>query len=238
MSHADYHATYPQNVLQTMDTQFSKWSYDLNEGRTSIPFVMARAPSETHERLVGIDRKFWNTGAEDAAEDFVASQATAEMLQGRAQQKAPKRVSSSKIPKLARHSRLSQGDGSLKDDSSSKNAALIAKRKVVKDSSLVASKSVGQRRAALQKNKNRKSIMPSPPPTSRKLELLPKSKRQVEPLKQTVLDLNMKEVDQRREVDAALQDGRIDIEDHHQVVRLMQQLGRTETEANSKQVIE
>lgn len=236
-SYTGYRATYTQGILQTMDTQFSKWSYDLNEGMTSIPFVMAQAPTETHERLVRVDRKLWVTGADDTDEEMEISQTTAAALLERAQQKAPRRASANKVLIVMKHNNSSKANTPPKEDSTSKRAALIAKSKAAKDMSLVATTSIGQRRSTLQRNKNRKSIMPSPPPTARKPEPARKSEMQTEQSKSTMLILNPKEDEQRRDIDSAIRNQHIDFENPQHMQMLMQHLGRSSTEISKGQVI-
>ena len=229
-TYPDYRAIYPRDVLQDMDTQFSKWSYDLNEGTTAIPFVMAQAPTETHQRVAGVDRELWVTGAVETAEDSVNSQDLAKALLERIQKKGSKRLNSSKVPRAPKFGSPSKVDSPRKNDCLSKRAALIAKSKAAKDSSLVLSKSVGQRRSALHKNKNRRSIMSSPPPTVRKPESFRKPEPQIEQSRPTILILNQKEDDQRHEVDSALQNRRIDPDNRRQLEALMEQLGKSLTD--------
>ncbi|KAF2633264.1 hypothetical protein BU25DRAFT_486409 [Macroventuria anomochaeta] len=226
----DYHAIYPQDVLQSMDTQFSKWSYDHNEGTAAIPFVMAQAPAETHERLVEVDRKLWVNGTEDAVGDSADSQDTARAMLERVQKEGLKR--SSKVDGAAKVGSSRKIDSTRRDESTSKRAALIAKSKAAKESSLVVSKSVGQRRSAMQKNKNRRSIMPSPPPTARKPEPVRKPELQTEQSRPTILIVNQKEGDQRRDVDSALQNRRLDLDNRQQLEALMEQLGKRVSDKN------
>ncbi|KAH6642602.1 hypothetical protein C7974DRAFT_447218 [Boeremia exigua] len=232
-----YHATYPRNVLQTMDTQFSKWSYDLNEGTTAIPFVMAQAPTDTHERLASVDRELWSADAEDVTRDVGDCQTIAKSLIKRVQKMASNDTSSSKALRGANHDSSVKADSLPRDGSTSKRAALIAKSKAVKDSSLVASKSVNQRRSALHKNRNRKSIMSSPPPTSTQVEPAQKPEPQAEQAKSKMVLLNSNEERQRRDFDSALQTRRIDFEDRHHLEALMEQLGNPMNTANKGRVV-
>lgn len=66
-----YHS---QDILQNMNTHFSKWSYDLKEGVTALPFVMAQAPANTHEAIVEADRSIWVTGFDSIDGDLLDSQ--------------------------------------------------------------------------------------------------------------------------------------------------------------------
>jgi|SRR5690242_18724644 len=237
-SHAGYNATYPQGVLQTMETQFSKWSYDLNEGITAIPFVMTRAPTDTHERLVEIDRKLWDTGVEKSASEIVETQATTKVLLEHVEQKGSSGSRIDKITIATSRGTSSQAGLPPTDDSTSKRAALIAKSKASKDGSLVASKSVGQRRSALHKNKNRRSIMPSPPLTARKPEQAQNPYSQAKDTQSTILMLNPKDDSQRRAVDSALQNQSIDFEDSRTLESLMKQLGKTNAGAGKDRPVE
>lgn len=225
-SYPGYNATYPQAVLQTMDTQFSKWSYDLNEGSTAFPFVMAQAPTETHERLVGIDRKLWDIGAESYAADVTDDQATTSILLKGIRKNASKGTRAEKVTGVVRHGSSDLSSYPLKTDVTSKRAALIAKSKATKDGSLVATKSVGQKRSALHKNKNRRSIMPSPPPTARKPEPTENPDSQAEKTKPRFLIYDSQDHKQRRSVDSALQNRSINFEDSHTLESLMEHLGK------------
>lgn len=223
----EHYATYPDNVLQNMDTQFSKWSYGLNEGTTAVPFVMAQAPTDTHESLVKVDREVWVTGDESADRETGNSQGAAKAVLERAQKKIPEQLNSSKPTGASKLKVPTNGGGPSKDESSSKRAALIAKSKAAKDSSLLVSKSANQRRSAMHKNKNRRSIMPSPPPTARKPEPVTKQKAQTEESKPTALILDRKEDDQRHELDSALQNRSFDWNNDGQLKALMEQLRST-----------
>ncbi|KAJ4990611.1 hypothetical protein SVAN01_03842 [Stagonosporopsis vannaccii] len=236
--YADYSATHSQRVLQSMDTQFSKWSYDLHEGTTSIPFVMAQAPAETHEGLVAIDRKLWDTGAEMSAADAEEVQATSKALLGYVQQKASNSMRLNKITRTVKHDSSSRVDLTPKDDPTPKRATLIAKSKAKKDGSLMASKSVGQRWSALHRSKNRRSIMQSPPPTARKPELAQNLNSQADETKSTFLILNSEDDDHRRNVDTALQNRSIDFEDKSTLESLMKQLGKAKTATRKERLIE
>jgi hypothetical protein len=220
-SYPDHYATYPDNVLQNMDTQFSKWSYDLNEGTTGVPFVMAEAPSDTHESLVKVDREFWVAG-EGVDRNTVNSHGAAQAVLQRAQKKSPKsKPTGTPKPKIS-----TTGNAHPKDDSASKRAALIAKSKVAKESALVVSKSANQRRSAMQRNKNRRSIMPSPPPTARKPEPVEKHDAQTES-RPTVLIVDREDKAQRREFDSALQSGAFDLSNDRHMELLMKRLRST-----------
>lgn len=221
-----HYASYPDNVLQNMDTQFSKWSYDLDEGNTAIPFVMAQAPSDTHQSLVKVDRKFWIT-EESVNGETVSSQSEAKAVLERAQRKSLKPLESTKSAGAPKLTVSSSGGLAFTDESSSKRAALIAKSKAAKHSSLVISKTANQRRSAMHKNKNRRSIMPSPPPTARKLEPVKKTEAQTEEPPPTVLILDRKVNNQRRELDSALQNGTLDWNNDTHMELLMKQLKNT-----------
>lgn len=221
-----------------MDTQFSKWSYDLNEGTTAIPFVMTRAPTDTHERLVEIDRKLWDTGVEKSASEGVESQATTKALLEHVEQKGPSGIRTDKIKIATSRGIPSQAGLPPKDDSTSKRAAFIAKSNASKDGSLIASKSVGQRRSAMHKNKNRRSIMPSPPLTVRKPEQAQNPDSRVKDTQSTILMIDPKDDQQRRAVDSALQNQSIDFEDSRTLESLMKQLGKPVAGAGKDRPVE
>lgn len=210
-----------------MDTQFSKWSYELDEGKTAVPFVMAQAPTDTHESLAKIEKELWATGDENADRAIRNSQSTALAVLERAQK--DKRPLTPSKPTGVRKLRRS-GTGDARDDSASKRAALIAKSKAAKDSSLVMSKSANQRRSAMYKNKHRKSIMPSPPIVARKLEPVKKEEAQTEESGPTVLVLDREEDDTRRGIKSALQNGSLDWNNDRQLKALMRQLTNTGTD--------
>lgn len=222
----DYHAICPDNALQNMDTQFSKWSYDNNEGTTAIPFVMVNAPSDTHEQLVKIDRKLWVEGVEESTAEPArfADVAQAAVRKGLKQSSRGRRTPS--MNDKQSNGPLSKGDVPGEDKCVSKRAALIAKSKATKDSSLVASKSVGQKRSAIHKNKNRRSIMPSPPPTARRPEPVKKPEPQPEPTRTTIYVLNQGEDEQRREVDTALQNKQLDFDNRQHLEELMHKINK------------
>ncbi|KAF1926650.1 uncharacterized protein M421DRAFT_6913 [Didymella exigua CBS 183.55] len=230
VSFPDHYALYPDNVLQNMDTQFSKWSHDLSEGTTAVPFAMAQAPPDTHESLVKVDREFWITGNESANVESANSKAVAKAVLERAQKKSPKPLYSTKPAGIPKLKMSTASDATSKDDSSSKRAALIAKSKTAKESSLVISRSANQRRSAMHRNKSRRSIMPSPPPTARKLEPVKKQEAQTEESRPTILILDRKEDDQHRELDSALQKGTLDWSNDRHVDLLMKRLRGTEAD--------
>lgn len=226
-----------------MDTQFSKWSYDLNEGTTAIPFVMAKAPAETHERLVATDRKLWITNSDDNDGDggLKDSQRIANALLERAQD--IKDSNEEKSTRVAKTSTSYMTDVLSKGDSTSKRAALIAKSKAAQNNSIVVSKSINQRRSALHKNKSRISAMPSVPPIPKKQELAPKPQPQPQPQSQaerskpTILIFNNNKLkDQRREADSALQTRTIDVESKADVEALMERLCKTNSAADEEQL--
>lgn len=111
-----------------MDTQFSKWSYDLNEGTTGVPFVMAQAPTDTHERLMKVDRELWVMGDKVVNGRTTKCHSTARTVLERAQK-------SSKLHSVSRPTGESKlkistaANATSKEDSASKRAALITKSK-------------------------------------------------------------------------------------------------------------
>lgn len=222
----DYFDTRPADVLQNMDTQFSKWSYELNEGITAIPFVMAQAPAETHTRLVEIDRHFWAAGDGQVFDDTARTDAAAAAVLNRFQKTGSGRPTTSR-----RTAQMKDGIlDNRHDKAMSKRAALIAKSKAAKDSSLVVSNSASQRRSAMHKNKNRRSIMPSPPPTARRLRPESTTEPLTEQRRPTIFILNKPEDDERHEVDSALQDRRIDPDNRQHLEELMNKLNKAITE--------
>ena len=238
-SFPDHYATYPDDVLQNIDTQFSRWSYDINEGTTGVPFVMAQAPLDTHESLVKVDRELWITGDEDANRKIANSHGAARAVVERAQKKSSKLLSMSKPIGAPKLKIPTAANAASKEDSASKRAALIAKSKTVKDNALVVSKSANQRRSAMQRNKNRRSIMPSPPHTARKTELVKKQDAQTEESRPTVIIVDRKDEDQRRELDSALQNGKLDPSNDRHMEWLMKRLKSTgaDNEEEESQVI-
>ena len=72
-----FRSYYSQDILQNMNTHFSKWSYDLKEGVTALPFVTAQAPINTHEQLVDADQESWVTGFDLIDGDLLNSQSKA-----------------------------------------------------------------------------------------------------------------------------------------------------------------
>lgn len=224
---SDHYATYPDNVLQNMDTQFSKWSYDLNEGTTGVPFAIAQAPPDTHGSLMKVDREIWVTSDGDADDKTVNNHGAARAVLERAQKKSSKILNVSKSTGAPKLKIPTATNTASKEDSTSKRAALIAKSKAAKDSALVVSKSANQRRSALQRNKNRRSIMPSPPPMARKAELAKKQAALTEEPRPTVLIMDRKDEDQRRELNSALQNQTLDLSNDRQVEWLMERLKST-----------
>lgn len=218
----DYYASSPSDTLQTMDTQFSKWSYDLSEGSTAIPFVMAHAPAETHTKLVEIDRTFWALGDHAAVDTTAHADTTAAIVLDRFRKTDSQRSDPSRrTAKITKHSPDNHSDKSL-----SKRAAMIAKSQALKDDSLVVSKSASQRRSALHKKRKRRSIMPSPPPIARKFEPEPKLESSAEQTRPTILILNQNDDNQRREVDSALQGKHLDLDSNQHLCDLMAKLNR------------
>ncbi|XPS67882.1 hypothetical protein M3J09_000176 [Ascochyta lentis] len=237
----DYYATYPQDVLQGMDTQFSKFTYDLHEGSTAIPFVMAQAPAKTHAKLVAVDRKLWTSDDGHVVEDSVDNDAAAVFVLERFQKTDRQRATSNRRALQAKNDGSDHRHESHNDKPTSKRAALIARSQATKDSSLVISKSANQRRSAIHRNKNRRSIMPSPPLIVRRQEQKTTPEPPIEQTKPTILILNQKEDDQRRDVDSALQNNGIDLDDTQQLQELMRKLGKAMTEqdkASEGQVVE
>lgn len=239
-SFPDHYATYSDNVLQNMNTQFSKWSYDLNEGTTGVPFAMAQAPTDTHESLMKVDRELWVTGDEDVDGRTVKSHGAARAVLERAQKKSSKLPNVSKPTGASKFKTSTAANAASKEDSASKRAALIAKSKAAKDSALVVSKSANQRRSAMQRNKNRRSIMPSPPPTARKAVPVKKQDAQIEEPRPTVLIMDRKDEDQRRELDSASQNGAIDLRNDSHIEYLTKRLRSTgaDNEEDEGRVIE
>ncbi|KAJ8114229.1 hypothetical protein OPT61_g3850 [Boeremia exigua] len=231
-SHTGFHATYPQDVLQTMDTQFSKWSYDLNEGINAVPFVVAHAPTETHSRVIEIDRKLWFTGIGSISDNTVEDQPTTKTMLG-PQINPSKRAKTSKYPTMAEYGNPTKASAISKGDFTSKRAAIIAKSKAENDGSLIVSKSVGQRRSAMHRNKNRRTLVQSPPPVSRKLESARETEPQTEQYGPTILLLNSKKDNQRRNVDSTLQHRGIDFENKQFLTSLMEQLGKTKDDSTT-----
>jgi hypothetical protein len=319
-----------------MNTQFSKWSYDLKEGVTALPFVIAQAPVTTHEQLVEADKSAWVTSFDVIDGDILNSQIKAKVPFEREQDGQPcdktiilalmypvmgeeraiwrKDVESTSGPDgipsweiVMRDMRQASKLGiqvdinevyirearcpdvpictdddfldalryltsqrctnatlvldkprsaagkfavvlqpeiphrismPLERDSGSKRAALIAKSKATKDSWLVVSKSVGQRRSALQKNKNRKSIMPSPPPTPKSQELTPKPESQPEQQKQkpTIMIFGKNLGDERRAVDSALNNKRINFDSNREMEAWMAQLRKADNTTHEGRV--
>ncbi|UPX18291.1 uncharacterized protein EKO05_0008594 [Ascochyta rabiei] len=238
--YSDYYAAYPQDILQGMDTQFSKYSYDLHEGSTAIPFIMAQAPADTHAQLVAVDRKLWTAGGSNTTEDTPANETAAATVLERFQNIENQRLASIR--------RITQAEGAKSEDvyalhndrSISKRAAFIAKSQASKHSLLVVGKSANQRRPAMHKNKKRRSIMLSPPPTDRKHEQKLKPELPAEQTRPTILILNQKEDNQRRDMDSALQGKRLDLDNTQHVHELMEKLGKAMTEdheANEGQIV-
>jgi hypothetical protein len=229
--YADYHAIHPQDILQSMDTQFSKWSYDNNEGTTAIPFVIANASSESHARLVEVDKKLWVKDTEESMAEPADTKDTVQaVIQKSLKQSSRGRPTDTKNAGQTESHTLGKENVSYEDKSISKRAALIAKSKAMKDTSLVLSKSVGQRRSAMHKNKNRRSIMPSPPPKAKKTEPVKNLKAQTKQSRPTIYVLNQGEDEQRREVDSALQNKRLDLDNRQQLEELMLKVGRAMTD--------
>lgn len=220
----DHYATYPDNVLQNMDTQFSKWSYNLDEGTTSVPFVMAKAPPDTHESLVKVDGKFWATGDEDVDRKTVNSDGSARSVLERAQKKSPKLPNKSKPTGAPKLKILTAANAAPTEESASKRAALITKSIAAKDSALLVSKLANQRRSAMQRNRNRRSIMPSPPPTARRAESGKKQVVQTEESRPNILVVDRKDEDQRRDLDPALGNGKLDLSNDRHMAWLMKRL--------------
>ncbi|KAJ4402364.1 hypothetical protein N0V91_007229 [Didymella pomorum] len=220
----DHYATYPDNVLQNMDTQFSKWSYNLNEGTTSVPFVMAKAPPDTHESLVKVDGKFWATGDEDVDRNTVNSDGSARSVLERAQKKSPKLPNKSKPIGAPKLKILTAANAAPTEESASKRAALITKSIAAKDSALLVSESANQRRSAMQRNRNRRSIMPSPPPTARRAESGKKQVVQTEESRPNILVVDRKDEDQCRDLDPALGNGKLDLSNDRHMAWLMKRL--------------
>lgn len=331
----EFRPYYTQDILQNMNTQFSKWSYDLKEGVTAIPFVMAQAPATTHKELVETDKGIWVTGFDVIEDDILDSQSKGKTPLERKQDGRPcdKTIILTLIyPVMGEERALWRGDvestngpdgvpsweiamrnmrqasklgpqvdinevyirearcpgapictnddfldalryltsqrctnatlvldkplstaekyaivlqpdsldktsAPLESDSGSKRAALIAKSKATKDSSLVVSKSVGQRRSALQKNKNRKSIMPSPPPTPKFQESTPKSDPQSEKSKSTVMIFGNKIGEERRAVDSALNNKSINFDSNQEMEAWMAHLRKTDSTTSAGQVL-
>ncbi|KAJ4362098.1 hypothetical protein N0V95_001555 [Ascochyta clinopodiicola] len=228
----DYYAAHPQDILHGMDTHFSKYSYDLHEGSTAIPFVMVQAPADTHAQLVAVDRKLWAAGDFDPVEGSSENDTAAAALLERFQKTDNQRATSTRHITQVTGAKTDDGYAIHKDKSTSKRAALIEKSQASKDSLLVVGKSANQRRSAMQKNKKRRSIMPSPPPANRKQEKKPKAESPTEETRPTILILNQKEDDQRRDVDSALQDRRLDFDNTQHLQELMKKLGEAMTEKN------
>ena len=214
-----------------MDTQFSKWSYDKNEGTTAIPFVMVNASSESHARLVEVDSKLWVKDAEEYMSEPADAMDTAQaVIRKSLRQSSRERPTYSKNAGQAKSHTLGKENVSYEDKSISKRAAFIAKRKAMKDTSLVSSKSLGQRRSAMHKNKNRRSIMPSPPPTARKTEPVKNLETQTKQSRPTIYVFNQGQDEQRYVVDSALQNKRLDLDNRQQLEELMQRIGRAMTD--------
>ncbi|KAF3000877.1 hypothetical protein E8E13_007695 [Curvularia kusanoi] len=317
-------------VLQNMDTQFSKWSYDLKEGYTAIPFVTARVPPELHRKMVENDKKYWVSSIDELAGEQTDSQDIVKpTLEGHrnlrrvntdilltlvAQVMGEERViwkvivqiccNTDGIPcwNTARREMLLAGsklgldvdietaylreaespdkpisndDAFVEaieyltsrqyasativasaevakaatsepvDDAASKRAAFIAKSRAAKNSSLVVSKSAGQKRSALQKNKNRKPIMSSPPPTPRKQEPTTKPAQgpEQQPTQQpqsrpAFIYLNSNAQDERHEVDTALQKQSIDFENGPEMEKWMHHLSRMKKARDEGRVLD
>lgn len=218
----DHYATHPDSVLHNMDSQFSKWSYDLSEGTTGVPFVMAQAPPDTHQSLVKVDRGLWATGEEDADSKTVNSHSIAQAVLERAQKK-----SSPKPMGVPKHKVWTAADTASKENSASKRAVLIAKSKAASDSRLVVSRSANQRRSTMQRNKNRRSIIPSPPPIARKAEPARKQHAPAEQPQATVLIVDRKDENQRHELDSALDSERLHLSNDRHMEWLMKRLKST-----------
>ena len=226
-SFSDHYAPYPDNVLQNMDTQFSKWSYDLNEGTTSVPFVMAQAPPDTHESLVKVDRALWVSGDEDVDSKTVHSHGAARAVLERAQKKSSKLPDKSKPTGAPKPKISTVANAASTEESASKRAALIAKSIAAKGSALLVSKSASQGRSAMQRNRKRRSIMPSPPPNARKAEPAKKQDAQTGEPRPTILVVDRKDEDQRRKLNSALENGKLDLTNDRHMEWLMKRLKST-----------
>ena len=75
----EFRPYYSQDILQNMNTQFSKWSYDLKEGVTALPFVMVQAPANTHEAVVEADKSIWVAGFDLVDGNLLNSQSKAKV---------------------------------------------------------------------------------------------------------------------------------------------------------------
>ncbi|KAJ4318579.1 hypothetical protein N0V94_004357 [Neodidymelliopsis sp. IMI 364377] len=215
--------------MRSMETQFSKWSYDLNEGVTAIPFVMAQAPAETHDRLIKIDRKLWAAQSEHSTEGSTLEDTTrAATIQG-LESRNSELSTAIKHTGVTRENNLDKGNSSSNDTTLTKRAALIAKRKAVGNNPVIATKSASQRRSAISKNKNRRSIMPSPPPSTRKQDPQSVAETKLESAgeqnRPNILILSQDESQQQRDVQLAIQDQRIDFNNSQQLKELMDKLG-------------
>lgn len=221
----EYYATFPEDILQNMDTQFSKWSYDLNEGTTAIPFVMAEASPETHSKLVEVDRDLWagNNGCTIDDPAYESNAVIAKAIE------SPQRSSRGPVTPT-KYKGVKEDHGSdkehNKDTSLTNRAALIAKRKATSNSSVISTKSASQKRSAMHKSKNRRSIMSSSPTTVRKEESESTIKSSTSQTRPNILLLSQNEEEQRRDVDSALQDNRIDFDDAQHLRELMNRLGK------------
>jgi hypothetical protein len=231
----EYYATYPEDILQSMDTQFSKWSYDLNEGATAIPFVMAQAPAETHARLVKHDRSLWAEKAERPDNTTPIVNYTVEMApleDGRDSRSEP-HTPAEQITHIKNgtsdEKRLSYNDKLL-----TRRAALIAKNKATQNSLLVTTKSVSQIRSAMHNNMHRRSVILSLPPTLRKQEQEPKAESPPEQTRPSIFILSQSEEQQQREVKFAIRENRIDFNNTQHLVDLMSRLQTYTADDNEK----
>lgn len=148
-----------------MDTQFSKWSHNQREGIDAVIGDVMRASSDINATLVGLDKKTWTKTPDVLSQatnvDEPEDTAGAADLQDLGHHGSKGKMSTQSAPG---EDIISTKDGSLKEQSllqepyASKRAAMIAKSKAASNKSIVAGQSANQKRAALQKSKNRKLV--------------------------------------------------------------------------------
>jgi hypothetical protein len=177
----------PFLALADLGYQFSIWAHNRRESVNKIPFAVARAPQHTHNYLAAWDQSHWSTTALPPAAtttptpNLQGEDQSHHLVQGSAASSATQLTTSQqRLDQSAQNSRaMRSASPPTQDDASafenaqnenagpSKRAALIAKAKTkpaASGSGILTYKSASQKRAALQKNKHRKSILETPAP--------------------------------------------------------------------------
>ncbi len=216
----------PEIASERMNTAFSKWSHARREGIDAVGEVVIGAPTQVHAIIAKRDKKIWSKASRhrNRVEDEEIHQ-----FHEKSHVPGPGNAASHDDGISTGQASTSKQAPEQKEKTPLNRADLIAREKAANNPSILSAPSASQRRSIRYKNKNRKSILPTPAPsTVKQADHQQQQPPQAEPeplttdeKKCTVLLLNS-DTDYRQTLNLALRNGSLDPKDDSHIESLYQ----------------